>query len=145
MRKLSILLLLATLGCALALQPSIAQGTQAQIVNHVFTTRVIRDQGGGFFAQELIIGFQPGTASFHTLTQVIVDQGTHEFSMKLFDPRGNEIKSMQMRPVQAQRDNWVEALWVEWSDVRFNQTGKYRLTIYHNAQPIANFYLIVSA
>lgn len=137
-------LLLAAIVCLLVLQPATAQGPQADIVNHVFATRVIRDQDGGFYAQELIIGFQPGSASFHTLTQVVLSAGTHEFSMKLFDPRGNEIKSMQMQPVHAQRNNWVEALWVEWSDIRFSQSGKHRLTIYQNEQSVANFYLVVS-
>lgn len=137
------LLLVVILGL-LILQPTIAQGPQAEIVNHVFATRVIQDQDGGFYAQEMIIGFQPGAASFHTLTQVIVDEGTHQFSMKLFDPRGNEIKGMQLQPVRAQRSNWVEALWVEWSDVRFNQSGKHRLTIYQNGQAVADFYLVVS-
>lgn len=114
------------------------------VINHVFTSRVVQGKDGDLYVQDTLIGFQQGTASFHTVTQVVLEAGTYNIKMELKDPTGAMVSTKTLPAVKAQHANWSEALWVEWPNVRFNRTGRHELSIVLDGKVMARFYLLVS-
>ena len=140
------MLLLAAL--TLAAQAFLASATAhaqtgLQVSNHVFTSRVIRGADGSFYVQDVLVGFERGTASFQTLTQVILPRGTHRIALALVDPRGNELSRVNFEPIEARSDNWTQSLEGTWRNIRFNLSGLHQLVVYSGNQPAARFYLVV--
>lgn len=117
---------------------------QVRVINHVFAARVIQERDGGFHAQDMLVGFRRGTASFHTLTQVILDQGSHNFSLVLRDPRGSVVATRSLASVQAQHAGWAETLWIQWQSISFSQAGVYELVIERNGSAVARFHLLIT-
>jgi hypothetical protein len=113
-------------------------------INHLITTKAIQGKEGGFYPQDLLIGFQKGTVSFHTLTQVILDKGDHQFTMSILSPDKLVIVTKKLPVVKAQHDNWAETLWVVWNNVKFTQSGKHEFVLYLNNKAVARYYFIVS-
>lgn len=113
------------------------------VSNHVLTTRVVRTADGGFFVQDILIGFQRGTASFQTLTQVILPRGSHQLSMALFDPAGRELERISFGTVRADADNDTLSLEGTWRNIRFEQAGVHELVLYWQGRAVARFHLVV--
>lgn len=114
------------------------------VSNHVLTTRVVRTADGGFFVQDILVGFQRGTVSFQTLTQVILPRGSHQLSMALVDPAGVELERINFATVRADRDNWTQSLEGTWRNVRFQRTGVHELILYWQGRAVARFHLVVT-
>lgn len=124
------------------LQPS-ASAAKLDVINHVFTSRVIEEADGSLNPQDALIGFQRGTASFHTLTYVLLDEGTYNITLSLSAPNQNVIASKTLPPVRSGHAQWVEALWVEWPNVRLSEPGEHKLVILVNGTVAKTFYLMV--
>lgn len=126
--------------------PTTAETASAKfdVINHVFTSRVIQGKDGDLYVQDTLIGFEQGTASFHTVTQVVLEAGTYNIKMELKDPSGTTVSTKTLPAVKAQHSNWSEALWVEWPNVRFNRSGRYELNIILDGTVMARFYLLIS-
>lgn len=136
--------LLALILSLVTFVPASGQVFGVKVINHVFAPTVVRDSQGRFSAPEVLIGFRPGTASFDTLTHLLLDAGTYHFEMRLFDPSGNTLAQYHFPAVVVQRNGWVEALYVPWNNVRFQQAGEHRLVLYLDGRVVATFYLLVS-
>ena len=124
---------------------SVARAQSSLLVsNHVLTTRVVRAADGGFFVQDILVGFQRGTASFQTLTQVILPRGNHQLSMALVDPAGNGLERSSFATVRADRDNWTQSLEGTWRNVRFERAGVHQLVLYWQGRAVARFHFVVT-
>lgn len=135
---LSIALIVSTAYTALATTGPV------KVINHLFTTDVVQDAKGNVHPQDTLVGFSQGVASFHTLTQVALDQGTHQLTMALRDPAGNTVAAKSLPAITAAHADWVETLWVRWSNVPLERTGRYELILSLKGQVVARFYLPVS-
>lgn len=125
--------------------PAYAQARgELRVTNHVFTTRVIRSADDSFFVQDVLVGFERGTASFQTLTQVVLPRGTHRIALALFDPRGRELSRINFPAIQAESDDWTQSLEGTWRDIRFNQSGVHELVVYFEGRTVARFHLVVA-
>lgn len=131
----------------LATGPLAAPAVHAQasllVSNHVLTTRVVRTADGGFIAQDVLVGFERGTVSFQTLTQVILPRGSHQLAMALLDPAGNELERISFTTVRAEEDNWTQTLEGTWRNIRFQRPGVHELILYWQGRPAARFYFVV--
>lgn len=127
--------------------PLIAQTAHAQtglqVSNHVFTSRVIRSADDTFFVQDVLVGFERGTASFQTLTQVVLPRGNHRIALALVDPRGNELSRVTFPTIQARSDNWTQSLEGTWRSIRFDQSGVHAMVVYLENRAVARFHLVV--
>lgn len=121
-----------------------AADSSFDVINHVFTSRVVQGRDGGFYPQDTLIGFERGTASFHTITQVVLEAGTYNITFELKDPTGSRVTSKKLPAVKAQHDDWSEALWVEWPNVQLSRAGRYELSIVLDGRVMAKFHLLVS-
>lgn len=139
-----ILTTIVLLAAMLSVTASPVLAADLDVINHVFATRVVQGQDGGFYPQDTIIGFEQGTASFHTITQVVLASGQYNITLELLDPGGKEVMKKTLPTVHAQHDDWAEALWVEWRNVSFQQTGRYVLRMRVNNETVATFYLLIS-
>ncbi len=115
-----------------------------RVTNHVFTTRVIRSADDSFFVQDVLIGFEQGTASFQTLTQVVLPRGSHRISLALVDPRGAELSRINFPTIRAESDDWTQSLEGTWRNIRFNQSGVHQLVVYFEGRAVARFHLVVA-
>lgn len=114
------------------------------VSNHVLTTRVVRTADGGFFVQDILVGFERGTVSFQTLTQVILPRGNHQLSMALVDPTGTELERINFATVRANGDNWTQSLEGTWRNIRFQRAGVHELILYWQGRAVARFHLVVT-
>lgn len=134
--------------CLLAVLSASAAGQTSSgglnVINHVFTSHVIQGEDGSLSPGDLLIGFERGTASFHTITQIVLKAGTYNIRMELKDPSGKVIAAQTLPPIQAQHDEWSQALWVQWPNIPFHQTGRYELAVILGNQVVARFHLTVS-
>lgn len=114
------------------------------VSNHVLTTRVIRAADGSFFVHDVLVGFQRGTVTFQTLTQVILPRGNHRVSMALVDPTGSELERINFSTIRADGDNWTQSLEGTWRNIRFQRSGIHELVLYWEGRPVARFHLVVT-
>lgn len=123
--------------------PAYAQ-SNLEIINHVFTSRVLQDRDGAIYPQDTLVGFEKGVATFHTVTHIALKRGTYELTMVLVDPNGQTVAQRNIPKIDARRDDWSEALWVEWRNVNFRTSGRHELRIMLGKTVLATFRLIVS-
>ena len=114
------------------------------VSNHVFTTRVIRSADDTFFVQDVLVGFERGTASFQTLTQVVLPRGNHRISLAIVDPGGSELSRITFPVIEARSDNWTQSLEGTWRNIRFTRSGIHQLVVYLDNVAAARFYLVVT-
>lgn len=133
---------LVLLCLATAAVPAWAQGN-IQVTNHIFTNRVIRTADGGFVVQDVLVGFERGTASFQTLTQLILPKGTHNIALALFDPSGKELDRISFSPITAESDGWTQSLEGTWRGISFQTSGTHEMILYVQDRAIARFVLTV--
>lgn len=127
------------------LAPRSARAQASLLVsNHVLTTRVVRTADGGFIAQDVLVGFERGTVSFQTLTQVILPRGSHQLAMALVDPAGNELERIRFATVRADDDNWTQTLEGTWRNIRLQRAGVHELVLYWQDRAVARFYFVVT-
>lgn len=117
--------------------------TGLQVSNHVFTTRVIRSADDTFFVQDVLVGFERGTASFQTLTQVVLPRGSHRISLALVDPSGGELSRINFPSIQARSDDWTQSLEGTWRNIRFERSGLHAMVVYLENRAVARFHLVV--
>lgn len=118
--------------------------TELRVSNHVFTSRVIRSADDAFFVQDVLVGFERGTANFQTLTQVVLPPGNHRISLALVDPRGTELSRVNFPAIRAEGANWTQSLEGTWRNIRFQTSGLHELVLYWENRAVARFALIVT-
>lgn len=140
-----VLVCLSLLLCA-ALLGAGAHAAEAKItvINHVFSTEVVRDEEGVLHPRGIIVGFRRGVASFHTLTQLAFPSGTHQLTVMIVNPSGETVASTALPAVRAQHDDWIETVWVRWTDVPLDTVGRYEVRFLRGTELVARFYLPVS-
>lgn len=145
------LLLLAALALAVALPLALpaasvlAQGAgDVRITNHVFAERVIQTADGGYIAQDIVVGFERGSHTFETLTQVVLPRGNHSMELALVDPQGAELERIRFGTLQASRDDWTQSLRGTWRNIRFRNGGVHELIVYRAGRVVARFSLVVT-
>jgi len=129
-----------------ALEPSaFAQSARGglQVANHIFTTSVTRAEDGSFSAADVLVGFERGTASFQTLTQVVLPRGNHRISLAIIDPGGSELSRVNFPAIEASTDDWTQTLVGTWRNIRFAQAGRYAMILYLGNQEAARFQFVV--
>lgn len=99
------------------------------VVGHVFAAAVHTRPDGSLEPEGLITRLEPGLASFHTLTYLLLSEGSHEVHMALFDPYGALVAAQHLPPVTAEGSDRVEAVWVQWREVAFTEEGTHRLVV----------------
>lgn len=127
----------------------IATTTNAQttddmrVTNHLFAERVIETRDGGYIAQDVIVGFERGTHTFETLTQIVLSEGDHTIEMAIVDGKGAELERLKFGTLRASRDGWTQSLRGTWRNVRFAIGGVHELLVYRNKQAVTKFFLTV--
>lgn len=125
--------------------PGFAQGAgDVRITNHVFAERVIQTADGGYIAQDIVVGFERGTHTFETLTQIVLPRGNHSLELALTDPRGTELERIRFGTLQANRDDWTQSLRGTWRNIRFRDSGMHELIVYRAGRIVARFSLVVT-
>lgn len=138
-------LALALLVAFTAVIPALAQAANdVRVTNHLFAERVIQTADGGYIAQDVIVGFERGTHTFETLTQLVLSKGDHNIEMALVDPKGTELERIKFGTLKAGRDGWTQSLRGTWRNIRFQSDGMHELIVYRAGKVVARFSLTVT-
>lgn len=129
--------------CIVLLWSLPALGEELQVINHVFSTDVVANPDGSLVPKDTIVGFQRGTASFHTITHVVLGKGTHTVTVSLIDPKGQTIASRRLPNVVSKESQWIEAVWVKWTGIPFTESGQHRFIIRVDDEKDATFLFMV--
>lgn len=125
--------------------PAMAQqASDVRVTNHLFAERVIQTAEGGYIAQDVIVGFERGTHTFDTLTQIVLPKGNHQIEMALVDPKGVQLDRLKFGTLQANEDGWTQSLRGSWRNVRFESAGIHELIVYRAGKVVARFFLTVT-
>lgn len=121
-----------------------AQSSEVRITNHVFAERIIQTADGGYIAQDVLVGFERGTHTFETLTQIVLPRGNHNIEIALTEPNGAELERIRFGTVQANQDDWTQSLRGTWRNIRFRNSGLHELIVYRAGRAIARFSVVVT-
>lgn len=102
---------------------------ESPVVSHVLATAVHEGPEGNLTPEGIVTSFEPGVASFHTLTHLVLDEGTHDVNLTIFDPAGALVAAQYLPSLHADGPSRVEPVWVEWTGVAFTESGVHRLVI----------------
>lgn len=105
-----------------------AAASPPAVMSHVFASAVHEGADGSLEPEGIITQFRQGTTSFHTLTQLLLDEGSHDVHLTLLDPEGIWVASHHVSLVVHDASQ-AERIWIEWEGVALTEVGTYRLLV----------------